>query len=222
MENLQVNIKIDARLYLRDPDSTALGRRIVASGIELIHSLGFEQFTFKKLGEHIGSPESSIYRYFESKHALLIYLVSWYWSWIDYKLVFATINIDDPAVKLDRAITQLLLPIEEDTSISHVNEVLLHEIVIAESSKIHHTKDVENNNEKGCFHKYKQVIERVSNIVLEVNPTFKYPHMLVSTLIEGIQQQRYFAEHLPSLTDVQHNEDAISAFYKSLVFKTVA
>ena len=94
MEKLQVNIKVSEELYLRSPDSSELGKRIITGSIELINELGFELFTFKKLGERIGSPESSIYRYFESKQAVLIYLVAWYWSWVDYKLVFAITNID--------------------------------------------------------------------------------------------------------------------------------
>ena len=48
MENLEVHIKIDAALYLKDPDSTELGKKIISKSIELIESLGFEAFTFKK------------------------------------------------------------------------------------------------------------------------------------------------------------------------------
>ena len=92
MKNLQVHIKVSKELYLRNPDTTELGHKIISNSIALIKELGFEMFTFKKLGDRIGSPESSIYRYFESKHTLLIYLVSWYWSWVDYKLVFAITN----------------------------------------------------------------------------------------------------------------------------------
>ena len=71
---------------------------------------------------------------------------------------------------------------------------------------------------KDTLKKYKQVVQRVSDIVLEVNPKFEYPHMLISTVIEGMHQQRYFADHLPSLTDVKKGTDAISIFYNQLVF----
>ena len=37
----------------------------------MIDALGFEDFTFKKLGQEIGSNESSVYRYFDSKHKLI-------------------------------------------------------------------------------------------------------------------------------------------------------
>jgi AcrR family transcriptional regulator len=219
MQNLQVNIKVSEELYLRNPDSSELGKRIVSGSIDLINELGFELFTFKKLGEKIGSPESSIYRYFVSKQALLIYLVAWYWSWVDYKLVFATTNIDSPTERLKRAIDILVQPVLIDYSILHVNEVLLSEIIITESVKAYHTKEVDDQNKKGCFRKYKDVVQRVSEIVLEVNPAFEYPHMMISTIIEGTHQQRYFKDHLPALTDIKQDHDAIGDFYSQMVFK---
>ncbi|MFT5678923.1 MAG: AcrR family transcriptional regulator, partial [Patiriisocius sp.] len=93
METLKINITIDPALYTRNPENTELGKKIVSESIKMINELGFEAFTFKKLGVEIGSNESSIYRYFESKHVLLVYLISWYWLWIEYKLVFATNNV---------------------------------------------------------------------------------------------------------------------------------
>jgi len=221
MKNLQFNIKVSPELYLKNPDSSELGRRIVSESIVLINELGFEAFTFKKLGEKIKSPESSIYRYFENKHTLLIYLTSWYWNWIDYHLVFATVNIDSPVERLEKTIKLLTDSVKEDNSFSYINEVLLNEIIITESVKTYHTKDVDDENKKGYFKAYKQVVQRVSDIVLEVNPAFQFPHMLISTVIEGVQQQRYFSEHLPSLTDVKQGNDNISEFYKQLVFKTI-
>jgi len=221
MENLQIQIKVRPELYLKNPDPSEIGRKIVSSSIELINELGFEAFTFKKLGEKIGSPESSIYRYFESKHTLLIYLTSWYWSWIDYKLVFATINIDSPSRRLQEAVLILTQPITVDKSISYIDEVLLDKIIITESVKTYYTKDVDKENQKGYFKSYKQVVKRVSDIVLELNPKFEFPHMLISTIIEGAHHQRYFAEHLPSLTDINNKKDNISNFYTKMVFKVI-
>ena len=90
MENLPLHIIINPDLYTKNPESSVLGQKIVSKSIEMIDALGFEDFTFKKLGLEIGSNESSVYRYFESKHALLVYLINWYWSWIEYKLVFSS------------------------------------------------------------------------------------------------------------------------------------
>ena len=73
MINLLSNLKIAVpeKIYVKDPESSILGKRIIEHSIILINDIGFDSFTFKKLGEKIGSNESSIYRYFESKHKLL-------------------------------------------------------------------------------------------------------------------------------------------------------
>ena len=99
-----IKIQINEKIYVKNPETSDLGKKILEQSILLIDEIGFESFTFKKLGEKIGSNESSIYRYFENKHKLLVYLSSWYWSWIEYKLVFATANILDPMEKLKIAI----------------------------------------------------------------------------------------------------------------------
>ena len=195
-----------------------MGRNIITNSIELINKIGFELFTFKKLGLRIKSPESSIYRYFENKHTLLLYLTSWYWTWMEYQLVFATSNISTPEERLRRSIEILTKQVLVDNSISHVNEVLLCKIIFSESLKTYHTKDVDEENKKGCFKAYKSVVKRVSVLILEIKPKFKYPHMLISTVIEGAHQQKFFAEHLPSLTDTTKDEDAISSFYTEMVF----
>ena len=50
---MDILFKLNSRLYVRDPQETELGRRIIGQGIQLIDSLGFEQFTFRKLAEAI-------------------------------------------------------------------------------------------------------------------------------------------------------------------------
>lgn len=221
MKDLGIHIVIDSELYTKNPESTELGKKIVSHSIEMINELGFEAFTFKKLGERLGSNESSIYRYFKNKHMLLVYLMCWYWSWIEYRIVFLTANIKDPNEKLRRTLELITQETVLDNSFSYINEVLLHKIIIAEASKTYHTKDIDKENEKGYYKTYKRVVKRVSNFVLEIAPNYEYPHMLISTVIEGAHQQRYFAEHLPSLTDKLKNEDAIVKFYTNLVFKAI-
>jgi len=221
MEHLQIKIAIGPELYLKNPESSKLGKNIISKSIEMINDLGFESFTFKKLGIVIKSNESSIYRYFESKHSLLVYLISWYWSWIEYKIVFSNMNIDCPEERLKRCINLLTQDVSEDNSISFINEVLLYKIITTESSKAYHTKDIDRENEKGFYKNYKKVVERVSEIVLEINPKFEFPHMLISTIIEGSHHQRYFSKHLPSLTDVEEGKNNIVRFYTDLVFKTI-
>lgn len=223
MQEILTNIKlrVNEKIYQKDPESTDLGRRIIAGSIDLIDKLGFEFFTFKKLGKEIGSTEASVYRYFESKHKLLLYLTSWYWDWMRYRLAFNLSNIKSPVDRLERAIILLTEQVKFDGSFEHINEVKLNRIVISDSSKAYLTKDVDQENKEGAFAGYKQLVENVSDIILEINEGFKYPHMLISTVIEGAHHQRYFSEHLPRLTDVVKGEDSITEFYKEMVFKTI-
>jgi hypothetical protein len=59
-------------------------------------------------------------------------------------------------------------------------------------------------------------VQRVCDFVLEVNPKFEYPHMLISTIIEGAHHQKYFSKHLPSLTDVEEGKNSIVEFFLKL------
>jgi len=205
--------------YLKNPESSELGKKIMLASIDMIDDLGFDNFTFRKLGKEIESTEASIYRYFENKHKLLIYLTNWYWSWLEYQLVFAVANITEPEERLHRAMDVITRKVDRDSNFLHIDEVKLQRIVIAESPKAYLTKDVDDENRDGLFLGYKRLVQHVCDIILELNPDFKYPNMLVSTVIEGALQQRFFSEHLPRLTNVVAGEDAIMSFYKQLVFK---
>jgi AcrR family transcriptional regulator len=218
---LKISIQVCDKIYLKDPESSELGKKIITHSIDMIDALGFDTFTFGKLSKQIGSPEASIYRYFESKHKLLLYLTSWYWGWMEYRLVFGLSNISSPEERLRRAIVLLTQQIEEDNSFSHINEVKLHRILVSESAKAYLTRDVDAENSDGAFGRYKDMVSRVSELILEINPKYKYPHMLITTVIEGAHHQRFFSEHLPQLTDVVKGEDSICTFYSDLVFKMI-
>ncbi|HEY0668656.1 MAG TPA: TetR/AcrR family transcriptional regulator, partial [Sphingobacteriaceae bacterium] len=97
---LSLKFNINPKLFLRNPEESDLGRKIIQHGIILVHKIGFELFTFKKLAKEVGSTEAGIYRYFENKHRLLLYIVDWYWSWQEYRLIFQTNNIDNAEEKL--------------------------------------------------------------------------------------------------------------------------
>ncbi len=221
MQKLRVYIEISPELYIKNPDSSELGRKIISQSIKLIEEIGFESFTFKKLGQLIGSPESSMYRYFENKHVLLVYLINWYWTWTEYRIVFSINNIGSTEERLKKAIGILTRPVVEDHSISYVNEMLLSKIIFSEAFKGLHTKNVDIENKRGFFESYKSIVNRVSDIITEISPSYLYPHMLVSTVIEGAHQQKFFAEHIPMLTDLTNDNDTIYQFYINLVFNSL-
>jgi len=222
MEHLlqSVKIGINEKIYLKDPESSDLGKRIVEHSILMINEMGFESFTFKKLGVKIGSNESSIYRYFENKHKLLLYLTSWYWGWLEYQLVFATNGIANPKEKLTRAIEIVTKTTEEDTSFSHIDEVLLNKIVINEYSKSYLTKEVDTENKEGYFVIYKRLVNRLKLMIQNVDTDYMYPSSLASTILEGSLHQHFLRDHFSSLTDFRVNDDQ-KQYFLNLVFSSL-
>ncbi|MFD2246284.1 TetR/AcrR family transcriptional regulator [Pontibacter ruber] len=219
-----IKINLNHKSYLRDPEQTELGRKIIKESIILIDELGFEQFTFKKLAGVIGSTEASVYRYFENKHKLLVYLVSWYWAWLYYAVTFRTNNLPDPRERLNHVIDVITSANADDPTTLHVSESTLHRIVIAESSKVYLTKEVDLDNKEGYFLEYKRLCRHIGQIILEINPNYPYPHSLSSTMVEAAHQQQFFAQHLPSLTEVQGAQQTnadTTRFLRHLIFAAI-
>jgi AcrR family transcriptional regulator len=217
----QLKIPINEKLFLKDPSTSVIGQKILNESILFINEVGFEKFTFKKLALSISTTEATIYRYFESKHKLLLYLINWYWSCIATRLLFETSNISDPILKLQKAIHILTtIPNPQKENIL-MNELLLKKLVINEASKVIQTKDVDSENKNGVFALYKNVVENVASIIIEIAPSYKFPNMLVTSMIEGSNQQHFFAEHLPKLTNSEVEKDFVELFYQELIFKTI-
>ena len=216
-----LKITVPDKIYIKDPETSDLGKRIVENSILLINDIGFESFTFKKLGQKIGSNESSIYRYFESKHKLLLYLSSWYWAWLEYQLVIETFSISDKNEKLKKAINVVTRTVEEDSNFSHINETLLYRIIVNESSKSYLTKKVDKENKEGYFEIYKRLIIRIEEMISAVKPDYKYPLSLASTILEGGLHQHFLNEHFPSITNCKNGETPTN-FYQQLVKTTLS
>ncbi|WP_430810689.1 MULTISPECIES: TetR/AcrR family transcriptional regulator [unclassified Carboxylicivirga] len=197
-----IKISLNPKLYLRDPQETALGQKIIKHSILLIDKIGFEAFNFKKLASEMGSTEASVYRYFENKHLLLLYLVSWYWEWVSYLIDINTKNIESAKERLNIIISTLVFAHKENPAIDYVNESVLHRVIIAEGTKAYYTKLVDKENTEGFFSNYKKLCEKVAGVITEINPGFPYPRALASNLFEMANSHSYFAIHLPRLTDV--------------------
>lgn len=210
---------INTDVYIKDPESSPLGTTIIKHALELIEELGFEEFTFKKLAAKINSTEASIYRYFENKHKLLLYLTSWYWGWVEYQLLIKNSNIINPVDRLKNAISVLATPSVPGTNI--LDEHKLFRIICHESSKVYLVKEVDELNKHGVFFNYKKIVAIISQIILNINPLYPFPHMLATTIIEGIHHQMFFATHLPSLTDKNTNEDYLIQFYFDLAISNI-
>ncbi len=200
MLKIDYRIEVPDSLYTKNPESSDLGKKIVSHSIDMIDSMGFEQFTFRKLGEKIGSNESSIYRYFHNKHMLLLYLSSWFWSWIEYRMVLETYSISDHWEKLVKAISIVTEKITEDSDFSRIDEQKLHRIMVNENSKSYLTKEVDKENKEGYFITYKRLISRIKDMILAVKPDYVFAASLASTILEASMHQHFLQDHFTSIT----------------------
>ena len=215
-----VRIAPTEALSLRDPQATDLGQRILSHAIVELDALGLEAFTFRKLAAKVGCTEASVYRYFSSKHQLLLYLVAYYWDWVHHLINVAVTREQAPRARLRAALRALTHPSTPNPTVPYVDERLLHRVVLAEGTKAYHLKEVDDVNEKGVFHGYKSLTAELAALILAVVPDFPYPRALASSLFEMAHNHLYFAEHLPRLTDLQSGEGARERLEEMLVFWT--
>ena len=217
----RIRVEVNPNLYQKEPFSSELGVSIVREGTQMIQEVGMEQFTFKKLAQKIGSTEAAIYRYFDNKHRLLLYLNAWYWAWMEHNLVFATANLKDPIERLSVAIRLMV-----DGPIYRENEFLnpdqLRSLVVNESIKGYLTKLVDDEHESGVFAQVYKFGERISFIIKEINPGYNFPKTLVSTVMESSLLQSFNSVHLPGMTEVKPEGSERYEFFHQLVFKAIS
>jgi AcrR family transcriptional regulator len=216
-------LELNKMLFIRDPQETELGRKIIQEAISLIDEIGFDLFTFKKIAHKISSTEASVYRYFENKNQLLSYLVAYYWLWLDMKISFAINNINSVETKLKLVLSIIANPKHESGMKPYLDEVKLHHIVATESLKSYFNKDVDQHNREGFFSDYKQFCNKIAALMLELNPSFQYPNALATMLIEAAHHQIYYAEHLPKLTNLKssHKTESLINFLECILFSAL-
>lgn len=214
---------MNENLFLRNPEETDLGRKIIQNGIKLIHQIGFESFTFKKLAKLIGTTEAGIYRYFENKQLLLIYIVDWYWSWQQFRITYYSNNCKTSREKLLKAIDILSEPVVDDVSTPYINEYLLYEIVMSEGAKAYLTRNVIKYNEAKLFKPYKDLCLTISNLITNCNSQYQYPRSLATNIIEMSHSLNFYKKNLPNLTDTNlvKDTDFITRFIEEMVFATI-
>ena len=200
--DFQLSFKVNEHIYLRDPESSELGKQIVKNAIDLIYELGFEHFTFKKLAAKMSTTEASIYRYFENKHRLLLYILNWYWSYMEFLVVFTIQNIQDPKEKLIKIITLFTQSLPESVGQLDYNKSYLNQIVLSESSKVYLIKEVKEINSYQVFKPYKDLCNKISEVMLNLNPSYTFSRSLSSTLIETAHSQQYFSKNLSILINI--------------------
>ncbi len=219
---VQLRIRMNEKIYLRNPEESALGKSIVHNGLKLINDIGFEDFTFKKLATQINSTEASIYRYFENKHRLLLYIINWYWSYLEFMIMFNLQNITDPKIKLKRIIEVLAIPVKGSSN-DFISGEEAYKLVMWEGSKTYLTRNVSSDNQAKLFKPYKDLSGRFAEVIKEYSPRYKFPNSLASTIIEMSHMQNFFMNNLPSLTDFgkEKDEKMLLEFLETLLFNSI-
>jgi hypothetical protein len=155
----------------------------------------------------------------------LLYLIDWYWTWLDYRIDFRNQNIKQPLERLRNSIRLLVEEKTPDPSMPFVDEQKLQEIVHSEFEKTYLTKQVDTDNKEGLFLPYKNLCKKIAAIIQEINPKYPFPHTLVSTVMLSANHQLYYAQHLPSLTDVKKDSKKKHAevveFLETLIVNTI-
>ncbi|GCC52542.1 TetR/AcrR family transcriptional regulator [Chryseotalea sanaruensis] len=220
-----ISFRLNENLFLKDPQNSELGQNIIRSSISLIDEIGFEHFTFKKLADKIESTEASVYRYFENKHRLLVYLIDWYWTWMDYKMDFAMQNLLTPEDRLRAGLKVIIEEKKPDPNFAFVDEQALQRIVMSEFDKTYLTKQVDLDNKEGLFIPYKTVCNKLACEIKKVNPAYQHPHTLISTIMLSANHQVFYAKHLPSLTDINGEKQVtyqkLYEFCEAIIFNSI-
>lgn len=217
MNNFTIQLEVHSSLYIRDPKDTPLGRKIIQNSVILIDQIGYDQFNFKKLAKMISSAEASIYRYFENKQNLFIYLLNWYWEWMTTRIRFNTLNIKCPKRRLNIVLDIIVDTANRNMFFDFVDEDLLHKIVVREGAKAYHNVKVDELNEEGFFLAYKKLCGIIADIIHEIDPNFPYPKAFASTMIETANNNLYFARHLPRLTDLRGDNEELNHEVKQML-----
>lgn len=219
-----IKFRVNEHLYLKNPENSVIGKSIVKNAIELIYEIGFELFTFKKLAQRIHSTEATIYRYFASKHKLLVYILNWYWSYLEFFSKMKLSNISAAREKLSLMLEIITHQGISESGIHEYNLEHLHSIVISESSKSYLVKDVDEINKEMFFSPLKSLCQYLSEIILAFKPGYAYPRSLASTLLETAHDQQFFSEHLPKLTDNssrKNHKEYVLEYLNQLAFSAV-
>jgi len=221
--NIVFTPSLNDRLFVKNPQNTELGKRIIKEAIHLMAEIGYEQFTFKKLAVVMETTEATIYRYFLNKHKLLIYLVSWYWSYLEFQIVIQLNNISSAADKIKKIIDILVWEDNLEIDFGGFDHQALYLVAIGEGNKTYLSKNVDENNKDLLYKPFKDLSARIAAVFLEYNPKYKYPNTLASSIIDLSHLQFFFMHHLPRLSDFakKKNPKELEAFLEHLVFKTL-
>ncbi|MGV9013679.1 MAG: TetR/AcrR family transcriptional regulator [Flavobacteriales bacterium] len=194
-------------LHLRDPAASAIGGRILSEGLALMNDIGLEAFTFKKLTEHAGCTEATIYKYFPNKQRLLQYYFQLYWMWLDTHCQQEGRSLADPWARVQGDIRALCGLWSKDAMAAQLDPVDLRALVLVEGSKSFLHRNVDEDNKLKLFKPYKDLCAHIASELKACDHKCKFPRSFATTLIEMAHSLEFAMVHLPALTELRPGGD---------------
>ena len=202
-----IHLRPDPALSLKDPETSELGRSILADGLVLMNELGLEAFTFKKLAAHIGSTEVSLYKYFPNKHRLLQYYFQLYWLWLRRVCGRHAEKARDPREALDHVVEAICGVWPKGLPPMQIDPGALRLLLINEGMKSYLHKNVDDDNARRLFMPYKELSAFVAELMVACRKDVPMPRSFATTVIETAHSLPFAMEHLPSLTELSSRKD---------------
>lgn len=215
-----LHLRPDPALSLKDPETSELGRSILAGGLDLMLELGLEAFTFRKLAQRVGTTEVTVYKYFANKQRLLQYFYQLYWLWLR-QLCAAEVERHRESREVLSGIVEVLCG-----SWPHAMPDLqlppgsLRQLVIAEGMKSYLHKNVDDDNARRLFQPYKELSAFVAARMVACRTDVPWPRSFATTVIEMAHSLPFLMEHLPSLTELSNRKD-LKQLAQHLLHRTI-
>ena len=215
-----VLLRPDPALWLRDPETTDVGRRMLVGGLGLMNEIGLEACTFRKLADHVGSTEVTLYRYFPNKHRLLQFYFQLYWLWLRQLCGQQVERSDDSRAALQLSIDAICGVWPRDLPPLQLDPCALRELVIGEGMKSYLHKNVDADNAKRLFAPYKALSAFLAGRLKACRRDVPMPRSFATTIIEMSHSLPFAMEHLPSLTELSSRKD-LRQLSRHLLHQTV-
>lgn len=220
MSTTHLLIRPDPALHLKDPGGSEMGRALLRSGLDLMLELGLEGFTFRKLAQHAGTTEVTVYKYFPNKQRLLQYYYQLYWLWMRQVGMEILEREPDNRKALERTVEVLCGVWPRNLPPLQLEPHGLRTLVIAEGMKSYLHKQVDDDNARRLFQPYKELSAFVAGRLTACRADVPWPRSFATTVIEMAHSLPFLMEHLPSLTELSNRKD-LKQLAQHLLHRTI-
>jgi AcrR family transcriptional regulator len=215
-KTLHLNLDLPSCLYLKNPESSDLGKRILIEAASFIGSNGIDEFNFLKLAKKVGCTEATVYRYFHNKQQLVQYLLNIYWGSICVEIEYSTRQIKSARKKLKTAIEILSSPHPENFTDNKLAAAVVS-VVMSEGVRIHLRPQLDDEIKAGNFKYYSTLLDQFESLISESMPNYPFSRSLASTLIDTAMLQMLYISRYNNFTDKECIENGSLGYLKSLI-----